>query len=478
VAESNALTKELLELLRAAGGREHPGIDFKRDIQVRTTAQKAELAKDVALQANLPEGGNLAYGVDESGNPVGLLDDPDPDLVASILVNRLQFAPPGIDCRVVPYQDPLPGRKPVLLWIRIPPNCYTIGTCFLAEDGNLRMPIRVDSLTKYLNPAESASLNLQRDREGPPRQVARLATMSYNAEPDATVELLDSNLLPVVELPRSVWIASTKCESENDVRKVCGGDLPPFRVIRGWLYTLRPTAESRFRFSSVTSTSGSLQALDKLLRNRDRRRVVIGLLNSELVRYALRRGLIAEEDGSRLYFPPEQGQPRSITWQSLSKKATREVVGIRLRTGGTVDHWFHFAVNLRLQDLGNRFAALINPGWVFTYDGHKLLRSFEVAPVATPKMNREDNARILYNTQFWAQFLSDGNRQIEIPLASGSLRISTETVKLRVPFGIAKDRISVPSNPTSESDLPPDILWSDVAEIDDETAEEPLEKWS
>jgi hypothetical protein len=477
VGKGTTVVDALTGLLRDAAGKEHPDLEFKRDLTLINAAQKSEFAKDVASQANLPSGGNIVYGAGDDGELVGLTEEPDIDQAASVLANRLQFAPPGIDCRRVDIPGAVAPRLPLALWVRVPANPYTVGTCFLSVDGTWKMPIRVDSVTKYLSPAEALSQHLQKVRGVPPQPVGKHASATYDSDPDDVVENLDSNLLPVLELPPSAWVARTNCRSEGEVREACGSDLPPFRVVRGKLYSLRPGVEAHPAYSAAITSSGGSKPLQELLRNRDDRRMVIGLLNAEIGRYALRKGLVPEVEGHRVYFPPEDGRPRSISWHSFTKKATREVVGTRKRSDGSVDHWFHFAVGLQIQDLRNRFALLLNPSWVFTYDGQQQLRSYEVAPVATPKMNREDNARILYNTQFWAQFLAGDGGRIESPLCDGPLIISTDTVKIKVPFGIAADRISTSPTTLSDADLPPEILWRDIAEVDDEVQQE-IEKWT
>ena len=477
VAKERNESDALLEIIKNASGTEHPDLDFKRELSLDNVAQKSELAKDVASQANLPSGGSIVYGAENDGRLVGLLEAPDIDRVASILANRLQFAPPGIDCKRVKTPGAEPPRLPLILWIRVPANPYTIGTCFLSVDGTWKMPIRVGTLTKYLSPAEALSQHLQKERGIVPQLVGKHLNITYDSDPDPIEENLDSNLLPVLELPHSIWVARTDCRTETEVREACGNDLPPFRVAGGKIYSLRSTSEAHPSYSGAITSNGGAKPLQELLRQRDGRRMVIGLLNAEIGRYAVRKGLVPEVDGHRFYFPPEDGRPKSATWRPFTKTATREVVGVRKRSDGSVDHWFHFAVGLQIQDLRTRFALLLNPSWVFTYDGQQQLRSYKVAPVATPRMNREDNARILYNTQFWAQFLAGERGRIELPLCDGSLVVSTDTIKIKVPFGITADRISTLTTLPSDFAVPPDILWRDVPEVENEIQEN-LEKWT
>jgi hypothetical protein len=469
---------QLRTLLAAAGGVEHPEIDFKIDLNFESPTERAELAKDVAAQANLPGGGNLVYGARGDGTLAGLQEEPDVDRLAAVISGRLQFAPPGIEINKVKIEAPEVGRLPVVLWIRIPACPYAVGTCFLAADSNWKMPIRVDSTTKLLGAGEALSLYLQRERDARAPSPHRYAELSFASEPDSVSEVLDSNLLPITSLPRDIWTCKTSSESEEEVRRACSGALPPFRVRGSYIVSLRTYPESRDAFAPVCTADPALRPLAPKLRDRDWRRVIISLVNSEISQYALSRGLAWDSEGKRAYFTPDAGMPRKVVWRAFSRRAPRTVVGIRTR-GNTevVDHWYHLAVGLRIQDLGDKFALALSSTWFFTKDGTMPLHSFLVAQVATPRMNLEDNARILYNTQFWAQYLSDGRPEISIPLCNGSLMISTQTYRLLLPFGLRSDQIQAPDISVSGQESPPEIVWFDVAPVDGRTNED-LEQWN
>src|SRR5439155_18289292 len=79
--------------------------------------------------------------------------------------------------------------------------------------------------------------------------------------------------------------------------------------------------------------------------------------------------LVFDEDSGRLYFPPLGGRPWKCRWQAFQRQGTRTVVGVKRRPDGSVRHWDHFAVRLRIEDLSRAFALLVEPTWVFTKDG-------------------------------------------------------------------------------------------------------------
>ncbi len=470
--------KELLDLLGRAHGTEHPDLDFKRELTVETPGQKAEFAKDVALQANLSDGGSLVYGLDDVGKPVGLDSIPDVDTLASILANRLQFNPPGIDIEVIELPTSPGGETAQVLWIRIPPNRYDIPTAFFASDASWKMPVRVGTVTKYLSPVEAASYRSMRSRSQSESSPIRGPSREEWGEPDSVTETIETNLLPIMRVPSTVWTAQCSAETQDEVRFACTGVPPPFWLRDNQIWSLRGSGECETAFRQVIASKGKESPVDRLLGKRDSRRLVIGLINAEVASYLQSLGLVWDQDRRRAYFAPDNGRPRKITWQAFKRRGTRTGVGVRTRPDKSVDHWYHFAVRPRVEDLRERFALTISPTWVFSSDGHNLLRSYSVAPIATKRLNREDNARILYNIQFWAQYLSQGSARIELPTGGGGLSISTDPFTLRVSRGVRGDHIEVPEiSLEGDEDVPP-ITWSPVAEEREEGDEEGLDRWS
>jgi|SRR5436309_4672026 len=455
------LEDELRELIRRAQGAEQPDIEFKAMLELRTIAQKAELAKDVALQANLPSGGNLLFGFDNTGTPIGLPSPIVRDDVARVLAGRLMFAPLNIEIRSSAIRAST-GDKLNVLWVKVGANPYAIPTAFLATDGSWKVPIRVDTVTRYLSPVEAIALYRTREPETPPLG-PRFLPVSFNAEPDSVVETLDSNLFPFVHTPQVLWAGRTEAEVEDEVRALCGKDVPPFRLWRGQIVCLREYDESESIFSSAIRQPGRLLPARDFLRQRDARRVMIGLLNKELISYAvgipvggpdavmepgnstnLREHLVFDEEAGRLYFPPLAGKPWKCRWQAFQRQGTRTVVGVKLRPDGSVRHWDHFGMRLRIEDLGRTFALLIEPTWIFTKDGVAPLPSYRIVSVATRKMGLEDNARILYNVHFWARLLSQGAPRISLPLGGGGAIVSREPIRISLKGGIAADLVTVP----------------------------------
>jgi hypothetical protein len=439
----------LRELLRHAQKGERSDVEFKVKLDLDTHLQKAEFAKDVALQANLPAGGNIVYGVDDSGNIVGLSSPLEKDRLAGVLANRLMFAPNGIE--IIPIQlDDSSGQRVELIWIRVPASRNFIPTSFLGVDATFRMPVRIDTVTKYLTPVEAVAY--YRGKE--PRQLLSqgpIPSVIFDGNADEVDEVLETNLFPFISLPESVWVAATSAYTNEEVESVCGSSLLPYRLWRNQLFCLRASGECQV-FQDVLRSSPRLEPIGRMLKNRDSRRVFIGLLNDELLSYACGMDLLLDDSSGKVYFGPEGGKPRKLSWRAFSRTGTRTVAAPRLRSDGTVRHWYHFAMRLRTEDLEETLSLMIDPSWVFSKDGTTLIRSYSVTPLASSKTSLEDNARILYNRRFAIQFLSGDRKSIDLPVGYGGARISTEPVACRLKLGIKGDAIAVP-----EVDLDADI---------------------
>jgi hypothetical protein len=488
---SRPLELELKELLKRAQGAERLDIEFKSRLDMDTAARKAEFAKDVAIQANLPTGGNIVYGVNNMGAILGLAAPVSRDDLARVLANRLMFAPPGIE--IACLRVPAPDENLVdIVWVRVSPNPFPIPTSFLDTDGTWKMPVRVDTVTRYLSPAEAIVHYRGRETErgalGP-----RFMPVSYDSAPDPIPETLDSNLFVFAQIPKNLWLGRTRADTEEEVRNRCGSPLPPFRLWNREIVCLREYDECEDAFAQTLLEPGRIVPTGRFLGPRDARRVVIGLLSAEVVDYACklnlasaiaqqsadhesatptRDSLLYDEDSGKVYFPPRDGQPWKLPWQSFKRQATRTVVGVVRRPDGTVHHWFHIAARLRVEDLGSAFALMIEPTWLFTKDGREVLRSYRIATVATRKMSLEDNARILYNIHFWAQILSRQTNFLQLPVGGGGARISKEPIRVRVKAGIRGDAVSVPEVPVDPELEIEDLIPEEVEEEgEDKTGE-------
>lgn len=419
----------------------------------------------MALQSNLPDGGSIVYGIDDAGVVVGLAAEIPRDDVARVIADRTMCLPPGVSISLVEIENPK-GAIVKVLWVVIPPNRYAEPTSFLDTTGVWKAPIRVDTVTKYLSPHEAIALYKGRGGDIRPA-VGAPPKPDYGSEPDKTEETLEANLFPFTQLPKFLWAGQTDATTDEEIKYRCQLDFFPFRLWNGQIVSVRPKDQCERVFEQALQREGKNIPLSAWLRRGDERRVVKSLLNKEIVAHALERGLRWDEETNRVFFTPENGRVRKLSWQSFSRPATRVVVGARTMPDGSIRHWYHFAARLRVEDFGDMFTLLIEPTWVFTRDGREILRSFWVAPLATRRMNLEDNARVLYNIRCWQQVLGGLAKGIELPLAGGCT-IAGQPATVEMESGILGDKIAVPEIDDPDSEVPEVIPLVEPDEEEDE----------
>lgn len=466
VISPNASEEELetlTNILTNAEKGEKSDIEFKTDLFIDTTAQKAELAKDVALQASLPEGGNILYGIDKLGKIVGVTFCGKEESISTILANRLQFVSSGIE--IIFAAVDIEGENPVpLIWIRVPKSNFDTPCAFLDKDGIWKMPIRTGTTTKYLNPVEAVQYYKCNSKMGVPLEQTPDIILETGA--DYFREVIESNLLELKTPPRTVTVVKMGNLTLGDIENKYGMFPFPFAQYEGELISLRETRAVEKYFGNGGPRPYSKNARD-YLREKDKRRVIVNLLNQELFTYADNLGFNIDVERGRIFFSLDGGQIRKITWSSFSKKATRTVVGFTADRDGNPRYWYHYGAYLNIKEIERSFFIAVSPTWVFTFDGEKPLDKEIKQKVATKKMNREDNARILYNQHFWFQFFSGNNKSFRLPLAHNCGLVTADPLVCNINVGLKNDNIRLAERVFDEEDeIPEPVLIGDGGEED------------
>ena len=142
----------------------------------------------------------------------------------------------------------------------------------------------------------------------------------------------------------------------------------------------------------------------------DGARRLVQLLNMTLEAHLYRRGLFVDKKRKRAYFPREEEGPRVITYQARLRKATRTVVKARLspRTDKIL-YWEHQAFSYRFEQFGDAWVLILEPGYVFTFNGLKgLLASERVNKLSTKRASRDYNNAVFNDISFWLWVLAKG----------------------------------------------------------------------
>jgi hypothetical protein len=236
-------------------------------------------------------------------------------------------------------------------------------------------------------------------------------------------EKLFSNLFLVQRVPKTIWAAPALANLDHKSiqailrsRKVF---VPPFAIERGNIYTIsdlnRSTSVLR-EFCSIEKISTESEAIWRA--NKDWRRAYVSMLNRLLRAYTYRCNLQYAKEFKRFYFPKNDNSddPVKMQWisQRTKSKDTRTVA--EYYEYGNNRFWRHLAASLNFRLIGSNWFFEINPKYFFTIDGETAWDPEKVGPYTTSKKALERNPHVLNHVLFWAQYLSQGNNNIQLQL--------------------------------------------------------------
>ena len=230
-----------------------------------------------------------------------------------------------------------------------------------------------------------------------------------------------ANILEVVSLPENIYHAGTELQHHRQLFAALPKEwLPPSLFLSGRLYSFHDFEDPRNPLDKVID-DGDVEALSlrEFMADQEGERQLVQLLNLGLEKHLYRRGLIVDRKRKRAYFPRTEVGSRSISYQARLRRARRTVVKARVspRTG-KVSYWEHEALGYRFDKFGDTWGLLLEPGYVFTFDGTKgLLAPERVNRLSTKRAARDYNATVHQDLSFWAWCLSGGKTSFALDLS-------------------------------------------------------------
>ncbi|MGA7256311.1 MAG: SIR2 family protein [Terracidiphilus sp.] len=228
----------------------------------------------------------------------------------------------------------------------------------------------------------------------------------------ATTSRYAANVLEVTKLPHQVYHAGTSARSLSQIWEAAGEDwLPPFLFSDGRFFSFYDLEDRRNPLSRLLD-GGDTETLStaEFSADIDGSRRLVQLLNMSLEGHLYRSGLLVDKKRKRAYFPKNEDGPREITYQARLRRATRTVVKARVsnRTDKVL-YWEHQAFSYRFERFGDVWVLIIEPGYVFTFNGLKgLLASERVNKLSTQRASRDYNNAVFNDIAFWLWVMSRG----------------------------------------------------------------------
>lgn len=296
----------------------------------------------------------------------------------------------------------------------------------------LRALVRLDFSTPDRERADMPRLLAHLRGERPPRGARRTPVGGPVAElapalpesadlADETPEDLIGNIVPVREIPSTIWSAPTTLRSKHELPE--GVSFPPLLLRENLLLSFHHPSTAPL--STICDARAARPNPTREWRaDASRWRWVIELLNYSLRAYLWEHGV--RFDGKRFFFAANGAAPVQLRWGSGTARTVVRPPDAD-RPGG---YWVHQGARLRFETLGSDLHLSIDPLWMFTTDGRTPVPRETAGPLAMKWGGRERNGTILRHVLMWCDVLAQGKRVAEI--ACGQQRIVVD----RLPGGV------------------------------------------
>jgi len=269
---------------------------------------------------------------------------------------------------------------------------------------------------------------------------------------DRIQERLVSNLLPVVELPQTVFSAETPLRSKADIHQYSDRVSHPAFVLReGRLWTFENLRENGESFgTSVQPTTIREDDFESWFSDADHARWAVELLNVCLKQNAWHRFLRQDKDRHRYFCSPNYDRPKKIQWKIGGKWCKREVTARHMVTRRLAEGkkekiqsgWRHQACKAGFILMPFGLFLRLEPTWMLTKaDGKTPRGGSRVGPILSHWLNQERNGQILRSVRFWSLVFARGKTEIFIPTGQKPIRINLTPACGDLEFGILADQI-------------------------------------
>lgn len=252
------------------------------------------------------------------------------------------------------------------------------------------------------------------------RALGSAITASFPGQesPDVLEESLPSNLFRAIDVPLSIYGASTVVTTKREVWDRLKGS-PPFFLYSDKLYSFIPSEISKNPFKQFFQGNPSPpESTSEWLADSDKSRQIIGILNAALREHCYDLSIWTPKGDRGLFYPPISADsvPRTFTW-GVGKSRTLAKMHQSTKQGGA-SFGVHMAARMRFVNLTGNLYLLIEPAWMFTTDGVKPVQGADMGVFSTKWGGREKNAAVLRNVLMWGFILANKKKDIEINVGS------------------------------------------------------------
>jgi hypothetical protein len=279
---------------------------------------------------------------------------------------------------------------------------------------------------------------------------ARMAPKNLRpAPPPLDADTVDLSLLPVAELPGTIWRATslyrTAAEVGEHLPRPKGDQVLPFVLLKGEVWAFHDLADAKGPFKQAVIPK-SAQQLDAatVLKSEDRN-IYVRLLNGALRESLLRRGVRLDRTCDRYYFLPDHEtitrrvEARTKTGRAQSAKKVVRQEGAD--SGRPRDIWWHLAAQLRFEQFApGTWGLTIRPEFHLTKDGREPLDPRRVGRKVTRRKSRMYNEGYFDAVHFYRYFLLNGKARFTLKVGRQAIAVEGDFPSVNAKWPQIADR--------------------------------------
>jgi hypothetical protein len=257
-----------------------------------------------------------------------------------------------------------------------------------------------------------------------------------SGQPDLIEEKLVANVFPAAELPQKVYTCTFDLGGQSVPHHDLSSCLVRGNVIHSFEDPSRTPLVKVIRKGSLVS-----EPLSEWMKDPDRSRLIMQLLESSMVKKGNAIGLSYDDSRKRFFFPLKRGNDkREETWPGITRKDSRQVVVYRYLPSLKEKVGIHQSIRIDFLWLGGQLYLRMEPGFLLTEDGERPLHGPKQGNVliSLESWLSSLNSGYLRSILFWKAVFQAGIDYIEL---APQLKFDANPLTTKVAVGIREDTI-------------------------------------
>lgn len=271
----------------------------------------------------------------------------------------------------------------------------------------------------------------------------RLSILS--GEPEEIHEIIYSNLFEVKNIPEKIYLGTAKHESFEELIESLQLAHPDekhfplkFRTYENKVVTFANLTNPMNIHSEIVQKDEIRQeSVADWLADPDKEKIIVSLLNKEVIDKAGRQGMRYDNKTAKLYYPMfHDERERKEEWPTRYKGVKKKQVAKRMWADKLKRYVYsHGAIRTAIMKIDNQFYLRLNLTMMITENGRIPMIGMKEGAIITGQTYRIYNKQQLNNILFWINKLGDGKDVLVIK----DFLISNEPTQTSMDIGISWD---------------------------------------